>query len=241
MTWATFTAAVLEQLGTDGTRRGIDALRTRAIRDAVVDLQRFIPAFRDGHTTRYDEADLTTKDYAQVGTMPTGAKPTAFYVVSEVPDADGVLPDPDCGRNALDFCAWNERQARMVCNQYGTRDYLYAVSPTGRVFMVHPLVNDETYLLVVWNGIKTDFEDADVVPWPENADEAVAAYVKWKILLQIDRRLDLAAQWFDLRSGTGIYPSARLKLFRDQRETQDAGGNDEEYGVTSEAAPAPPA
>jgi hypothetical protein len=232
MIWADFKALVIDELGVDGTRRGIDALRDRAMRGAVIDLQRYIRAYRQNHKTVFNVADLTAVDFAHTGEIPDQAKPKAFYIVSQVPKADGTLPDPNCARNRLDFCAWDDRQHRMVCNQYGLRDYLYSISPMNRMFMVHPLINDQTYLLLVWDGLKMDFDDIDEVPFPEQAAEAVGAYVKWKILLEVDKRLDIAREWYDKARETGIYPNLRLKLSREQREAQDADGKDEEYTST---------
>lgn len=228
MTWADFKTAVLEELGVDGTRRGIEALRSRATRDAVVDLQRYIRAFRDGHTTTYNAVDLEAIDFAHLGTLPAQAKPKALYIVSQVPNADATLPNPNCARNRLDFVAWQDRQC-MICDQRGVRRYQYSISPFSRQFMVHPLINDETYLLIVWDGLKMTFADGDVVPWPEQAAEAVGAYVKWKILLEVDKRADIAREWFDKGKNTGIYPNLRLALFREQNEAQSADGKDEEY------------
>jgi hypothetical protein len=242
MTWAEYVAAVNVELGVDGTRRGIDALRLRATRDAVIDLQRYIRQYRQGHTTTYQEADLTAKNYAHAGTLPAGAVAKAFYIVSTGDTVEeGTTDNPDCVRNRLDFCAWDQRQALLICNQYGSRDYFYTISPHARTFLVHPLVNDETYLLLVWDGLKMDFENADVVPFPEHSAEAAAAYVKYRILLEVDRRPDLAREWWDKRTGTGIYPSLRLALARDAREAQDADNQDEEYGATAVAPTAPPA
>lgn len=94
MTYAELKAAVLEDLGTDGTRRGIEAMRLRKIREACVDLQRFIRGYREGHTTRYTESDLEEKGYAHLGTLPAQAKPKAFYIIcapgSDVPQTPAV-------------------------------------------------------------------------------------------------------------------------------------------------------
>ena len=241
MIYSDFVLAVLEELGVDGTRRGIDALRTRSIRNAVIDLQRFIRAYREGHTTTYLEADLDARDFAHLGSLPAQAKPKAFYIVSQVPDDLGVLPNPDCARNRLDHVEWENRQS-MICDEYGVRNYQYAISPFSKQFMVHPLINDQTYLLLVWDGLKMTFNAADVVPWPEQAAEAVGAYVKWRILLEVDKRLDLAREWYDRSGGrvTGIYPSLRLKLWREQNESQSTDGNDQEYGATVTVPPAHP-
>ena len=229
MTWADLTGAAIEELGIDGNRRGIEVLRNRAFRDAAIDLQRYIRAFRTGNTTVYNVADLTEVDWAHRGTLPPQAKPKAFYIVSTGDTVlTGTTDNPDCVRNRLDYVPWEHRQS-MICDQYGVRRYQYTISPFSREFLVHPLINDETYLLVVWDGLKMDFQPVDEVPFPEWAAEALAAYAKWKILLEVDRRVDIAREWFDKARNTGIYPNLRLALAREQRESQDADGKDEEY------------
>jgi hypothetical protein len=235
MTWSDFKALVIEELGPDGTRRGIETLRVRAMRDGVLDLQRYIRAFRQGHVTTYQVADLETIGYSHLGTLPANAKPKAFYIIStgEIVEA-GVTDDPNIVRNRLDYVAWENRHA-MVADRYGARNYQYAVSPFSTTFLVHPLVNDETYLKVVWDGLKMDFADVDTVPttWPDQMAEAVAAYVKRKILLEIDKRPDLAREHY------ALYVEKRLALFREQQESQIADGKDEEYEVSTIPNPAP--
>jgi len=227
MTYAEFVTAVLEELGTDGTRRGIESLRTRTIRNAVVDLQRYIRAFRTGHTTQFVEANMTEKGYAHLGTLPENAKPKAFYVVSTgETEEEGTTDDPNRIRNRLDFWPWEDRQS-LIDDQYGLRSYKYTVSPYSKQFLIHPALNDEVYLLVVWDGIKMDFDDADTVPWPEHVAEAVGAYVKSRILRSVDKRPDLAQVEF------GMYMQKRLALWRENNEAQVANGHDEEYLVAA--------
>lgn len=230
MIYSAFVALVVEELGVNGNRRGIETQRARWIRDAVLDLQRFIRAYRQGHTTNYVVADLTEKGYAHLGTLPDQAKPKAFYTVSLVPDSDAVLPNPNIARNRMDFVAWEDRQA-MIDGRYEHRRYTYAISPFSKQFLVHPLVNDETYLLLVWDGMKSDFADGDTVPFPIQAAEAVASYVTWKINKFVDKRIDLAREEY------GAYVLKRLSLWREQNEAQVADGKDEEYAATADPAP----
>lgn len=230
MTWAAFKAIVLTELGPDGRRRGIEALRTRAMRDCAIDLQRFIRAYRQGQQTTYEEADLTEVGYAHLGTLGAQAKPKAFYIVSTGDIVtEGETDNPNIVRNRLDFVPWDDRRERMIDARYEPLKYLYTISPFSRQFLVHPLVNDETYLLLVWDGMKNDFEDGDTVPWPEWASGAFSAWVKYRILLEIDKRIDLAREQYDVARKTGIYPTLRLALYREQQESQSADGKDEEY------------
>lgn len=232
MTYGDFVDLVIEELGVDGTRRGLEIQRARWVRDAVVDLQRFIRAYREGHTTNYEVADLTEKGYAHLGTLPDQAKPKAFYTISTGDTmVEGEMDDPNIVRNRMDFWAWEDRQ-RMIDARYDRRMYVYTISPFSKQFMVHPLVNDETYLLLVWDGLKMDFSDGDTVPWPIQAAEAVAAYVLWKIRKLVDKRLDLAREEY------ATYIAKRLALWREQNEAQFADGKDEEYEDLDPTTPA---
>lgn len=223
-------ATVDEHLTVDAERRGLETFRERMMRNAVVDLQRYITAYQEGHTTTYEAADLTTMEYAMQGNLPTGAVPHAFYIYSNEEDDDGDA-HPLCNRNRLDFWSWMDRQT-LICCPCEIRLYAYTISPQGKTFIIHPILNDDTELLLVWQGLKIDFVDADVVPFPEEAAEAVAAYVKWRILLEVDKNPSLAEVQF------GIWKMLRGQLYLDERAKVSAEKKDEEYG-TGDAPPAP--
>lgn len=230
-TWAQFMTTVDEHLSVDAERRGLEDFRERTMRNAVVDLQRHITAYQQGHTTTYVEADLDTKEYAQVGNLPANAIPHAFYIYSIEEDSDGD-PHPNCRRNRLDFWDWQNRQS-LICNPCDLRLYAYAVSPQGKQFVIHPVLNDDTKLLLVWQGLKINFANGDTVPWPEEAAEAVAAYVKWRILLEIDKNPALAQDQY------AIFKNARGDLYLDERSRLSADKPDEEYDVSIAPVPGP--
>jgi hypothetical protein len=158
---------------------------------------------------------------AHLGLLPDQAKPKAFYIVSTADaDGDAVTDDPNCMRNRLVRVAWEDRRP-MICGCVKDCRYLYAISPFSKRFLVHPLINSETELRVVWDGMKMDFADEDDVPFPIQAAEAVASYMKWKLLLNVDKRIDLAREEY------AIYVQKRLALYREQDEAQEADGKDE--------------
>ena len=229
-TWTQFMATVDEHLSVDADRRGLEAFRERMMRNAVVDLQRYITAYQQGHTTTYVVADLTLLEYAMQGNLPTGAIPHAFYIYSNEVDDDGDA-HPLCNRNRLDFWPWLNRQS-LICCPCDIRLYAYTISPMGKTFIIHPILNADTSLLLVWQGLKINFVGADTVPFPEEAAEAVAAYVKWRILLEVDKNPALAQVQF------GIWKILRGQLYLDERAKLDAEKKDEEYG-TGDAPPAP--
>ncbi|HUD74518.1 MAG TPA: hypothetical protein VMQ76_05550 [Terracidiphilus sp.] len=221
MLWSDFMVLVGEDLGVNYHRKGTANLLDRSCRNAVIDLQRYIRAYRQGHTTTYQVADLTAETYAHLGELPEHAKVKAFYTISTRVVA-GVTDDANCRRNRLDPLPWRDRKA-MVCGSVPRRSYLYSISPFGRQFLVYPLINDETELMLVWDGLKMDFDDADIVPWPPEAAEAVAAYANWKVTRMVDKDLVRAKDEY------ALYVARRLALYRQEREEQHADGKDEEY------------
>jgi hypothetical protein len=228
-TWTQFMATVDEHLSVDADRRGLESFRERSMRNAVVDLQRHITAYQQGHTTLYSEADMTTLEYAHLGNLPAGAIPHAFYTYTTELDSEGVA-HPFCRRNRMDFWPWLQRQS-LICDPCSTRLYAYTISPQGKTFIIHPLLNTDTRLLLVWQGLKINFAAGDTVPFPEESAEAVAAYVKWRILLEIDKNPQLAQAQY------GIFKNARSDLYLDERDKLSAEKPDEEYDVGSASAP----
>jgi len=229
MTWADFKDIIDEMLTVNANRRGTEALKARAAKNCAADLQRYIRGYRKGHTTIYQAADLTVTTRAMLGALPAGAIPEAFYIISSA-IVDGEVVDPNCRRNRLDFVNWMGRE-RLICGRCDERSYLYTIAPYGDQFLVHPLINDETYLLLVWEGIKSNFADGDNVPFPEDAAEAFAAYILSKIYSLIDKNPAAAAeQW-------GEYRRLRTALFRDFQEKLDAEKPDQEY---VDVTPLPP-
>lgn len=232
MTWTAFMAIVDEHLSVDANRRGLEDFRERTMRNAVVDLQRHIPAYQVGHTTTYAVADMDEIEHAMLGNLPATCIPSALYIYSTEVDSEGDA-HPDCKRNRLDFWDWENRH-NLICNPCDLRLYAYAISPQGKEFMIHPVLNADTRLLLVWQGLKINFVGGDTVPWPEEAAEAVAAYVKWRILLEIDKNPALAQAQY------AIFKNARGDLYLDERSKLNAEKADEEY-PTSQAPAAPAA
>jgi hypothetical protein len=104
ITWADFKSAVDSHLAVESNRRGLEAFRDRYTRNAVLDLQRYIRAYRDNNATIYTGADMELQTAAQLGQLPQGAKPKAFYIIC----ATGATPTP-VPRN--DIASWTDLAA----------------------------------------------------------------------------------------------------------------------------------
>jgi hypothetical protein len=245
MTWAEFVVSVDSHLAVEATRRGLATFRDRYMRNAILDLQRYIRGYRDANYSTFTSGDVAIESQAHLVPMPTGAKPKACYIYS-VADGDDVL----CNRYRLNFYPWEHRQD-LICGRLSfstwwgccwpgavppvdedeaanwmAKAYVYTIGPMGRNFLIYPQLTTSTRLVLIWDGYKYDFDDADVINFPEEVSEAVAAYILWKITLNVDKNPTLA------RLHQENYSQLRLALYRDFQETQSMQEKDEEYNST---------
>lgn len=248
MTWAQFIAAVNEHLVTDATRRGIETFNARVVRNAVIDIQRFVPYFRQGNQTTYQVADATVVGCAHLVDMPALARPKALYMVNTAAGVNG-----DRCRERLDFYPWLRKQELIdgrlnyggwlggfwagtippvppqvgwgVLGCLGSKGYCYTVSPHARNFLVYPQITATSELVLFWDGLKTSFLDADVVPFDDRCAEAAAYFVKSKIGAYVNGDAQL------MQMAAADYKMARLKLFVDCKAASEIEGRAEEYGA----------
>lgn len=219
MIWSDFVIAVNQQLSVDADRRGLEDFRAQQIKNAVIDLQRNIETYRRGQVSIFHEVDMVAVGFAQITDVPKFARPTAFYIFSTAPTDSGLIQ-----RNRLDFVSWVNRYS-MVTGSLGDRAYRYSISPSADQVMVYPSIKDagELALLMTWDGFKTDYADSDLITMPYEAAEAVALFVKTRIVREVDKNLQLA------QSYERDYLNRRLGLYRDAQERHDAEKPDDEF------------
>lgn len=285
---------VYDNISVEANRRGLEKFRQRHIFNGMVNLQRYIVAYRTGHKTIYTQSAMEEMGAAQMADIPVNARPTAIYHYSEdksdltprtptpsVEDGGFLTPDfdeadfttvdaaegadydpadfdpadfstaggsvttvhpfyPDLAearlkrRNRLDYTSWMDRQ-KMINGQRGCRDYVYAISPHGRKFMVFPRITDEmsTRIVLFWDGIKESWQPGDVLNWPEATAEAVASYYMMKVERLVNKNIALSREYE--RDWVGL----RLALYREAREKLDAEKPEEESILTTQAVPPP--
>lgn len=254
MIWSDFVLAVGEHLVTDATRRGIEVFRVRQIRNAVIDLQRFVPGFREGNQTTYQVANATAVGCAHLLDMPAGARPKSLYMVDTAANVN-----QDRCRHRLDFYPWLRKHELVdgrlnyggwlgglwagtvppVPPQVGwgvsggwltSKGYCYTVGPHARNFLVYPQMTATSQLELFWDGIKTAYNDGDTVPFNDQCAEAAAYWVKAKIGAYVNNDSTLMQMaWAD-------YVRARRLLYTDWKSTQRIEGKGDEYNAT-EVAP----
>lgn len=175
------------------------------IRQAVIELQHFIEFYRKGHETVYHPDDVVPDGESSVGQLPDGC---------QVQDAYYVKDGEPCTRMPIEQYDWQNRyDLKCGSPRMGTGRFYMALSPQGAQFTVFPMVLDDNYLSIHWDGTKLDFEDDDTVPFDEQMAEAVAAYLLMKMYIRpTSANGKIAAAHLE------IYRSKRLQLYRTAKE-----------------------
>lgn len=216
MTWLEFRTHVRALLTIDSDRFGVGTGGTtsyvdRLINQAVINIQGFVPLYRRGQETVYFPDDLVQDGLASVGSLPSGCFPLeAFYVKTGATCVRQPLwPYDYASRHDL-ICG----NPRITGNQF-----LMAIDDRqGRDFYVFPKIEEGRELSLFWDGIKTDFQDGESVPFDEEMEMAVAMFVKAAIAREVDKDLSLSASYMGPVTTPGTFLNLRLNLFRNAQE-----------------------
>ena len=103
-TWGTFVTAVKGMLTIDADRSGVNTYTAAMIRQAVIDLQSFIPAYQQNHETLYYSCDFVLEGYASRAVKPPASRIYQMFHIN------------DCGngcvsRRIMDPYPWQDRFA----------------------------------------------------------------------------------------------------------------------------------
>ncbi len=202
----------------DGARYGVSIGNAkyfdRQVTLALLDLQSFIPQLREGHRSVFKEFDLIQEGEASVGILPEGVITDAYYVKTATCPCTSrpFVPYPFEHRMDL-FCG----KPRITGWQY-----FFSVDPFASKFIVYPKVTETSSLWLYWNGVKGDFDDADVVRFGNEEAEAVGFFVKARICREVDKDLVLAqSYWTSYAGGPGVL-GIRSRLFTDWKRRASA-------------------
>jgi hypothetical protein len=187
MTWAEFNTLVRTHLTQYARVQGVQDWIDLLIKAAAHDLQRTIEFYRDGHTDVLAAADLVADGFAQRGDVPAGKWVSAKIVKY----ADAALVEDEF--DLVEQVPWTYTQA-MRAGLVNDMPVL-AVDDNRREFLMTPALNDESRLVIEWNGVKTDFADLDTVPFDDKFAEACAEYVLARVVRRVDHDPATAASY----------------------------------------------
>ena len=245
-TWAEFQEQVLGLLPLDKSRliQGdliVDtksAFMTGLMRQAIIDLQNYIPNNRKGHETVYYPQDFTTEGLASKGTLPPQAALQDAWLFrlqtdrrtkrlwDDDPGVDEPLvyhpneqlirevkPQPPTGpaRYPLKEFGW-EKRFELVNGMVALNDNQgrICVDPYCHQFYVYPEVTEGFLMSLFWDGTKLDYKDDELVPFTEQTAGAVAAFVRGMIARDIDKDMAAYASYF---GNGGTYVTRRRDLY----------------------------
>lgn len=204
MTWSEFNTAVRVHLVAHNRRQGIQDLIDTLIKAAVIDLQGAIQQLRDGHTTVYPPARFTTDGYAGKSYFTPGSFVTKAYA-----------RDPDDTSVQIPYRLVTEPEQRIAIVEgsvpHGER--WIAVDSLKGEFRVFPNPKeDDSSVVLVWSGIKSDHEDDDETSFDDTVVLAAAEFVLARLSRVVDQDLDLA------RSYAGSYSMTKRRIKSDLNE-----------------------
>lgn len=211
MTWAEFNTYVLNFLPIDGKRLGIEQFRAQQIRAGVIDLQSLIPALQVGQTTSLSTPDFTADGVLAGTCLAPSGRVREVWLVSDI--ASEIYPGSS-NRKAYNSGLWANRMNMILGVETAVGQW--ALSPDQQTIILSPIPDENHHVEIVWDGIKRTFADADVVPFPEEAAEAVAEFVKGKITHHIERDPQGAATHFQ------EYARLRRRINADCKEKENA-------------------
>jgi len=227
-TFADFKAAVRDIITVDGARHGVSLGSAkyfdRQVTAALLDLQSYIPQLREGHREVFKEFDVTTEGDASIVTAPEGVMTDAYYVTRTC----------HCIRRPFVPYPW-EHRFDLYCGKPKITgwQYFFATNPFGEEFAIYPKLNSTSELWLYWNGVKGEFDDADVVKFGDEEVEAVGFFVKSRICREVDKDLVLMASYWESYAGTPTKMGIRTRLALDWKRRKE--------GPSSSTSPQPEA
>jgi len=191
--------------------KGLHVFVENHIRQVVIDLQRYVPAYRMGHETLYGQDDVVADCYASRGSLPEGAKPLQAYILYEDEDA----PCDACVECELisDYGFFDYGQTAISTDDCIPR---LIIDPKGGLFIAKPQLSTEKgiSLRLHWDGTKLDFDGADSVPFDEGAVYAAAAWVNAEVSREFGSSLGIFNSFRD------SYLRTRRRLFVSLKERE---------------------
>jgi hypothetical protein len=229
-TWSQFQQEVLKLMPQDADRLGMGDYLPRMVRESVIDLQQFIPAYTKRHESIYYAQDFAQDGEASVGTLPPFSKLADVWFCNAAsqertrvpvemmdwerhfelvhrPHGQGIFGDGVMALTASSVAAIELINRLPTSKSARHKHGWMAVDPQGRTIYLSPALPNGWVLSVNWSGRKLDFIDGELVPFDEAASFAVAAWAKSKIAMEVDRdpqRAQLFMQEYILKR-TNLY------------------------------------
>lgn len=205
-TWSQFTDAVLALLPEDATRMNVEQLLPLWIRLCVIDIQNYVPVYRQGHEMLLNASDFVGEGYASRAAMPPQASFEQCFLVAYDRDANG-KPLANCQRHQTTPIDWSQRMELVHGRVAANGGPVVCINPEAHNFYLYPAITDCQQLSVFWNGLKTEFNPDEQTPFDEQMTGVVADYCKAKIAIRVDKDIPLSESY------QKMYRDGRTELY----------------------------
>lgn len=223
-TWSEFQAAVRALVPIDYARLGsVPALIDLWTRICIIELQNLIPAYRADHETIFHASDFVLEGEACRATLPPQARVKDAYLVT-FDDCNDCKSKPTanssfCRRYPLTDFGWKNRMA-LVHGRVAVNGGIAYISfdPQSRTFYVYPGIKDCQVVSVFWEGLKTNFQPNEWVPFTEQTTLVIADYLKSRLTREVDKDIPMSESYM------ATYQEGRSLLYleaKDRRGTNE--------------------
>lgn len=213
----------------DGEAENLSITHTGYIKDALINLQTFVPCLKDNHVDFYGKEDFQDWCNASMGYISRGEvhavyafKPgkrcrKLFYdqksmsfidswmqrqrcvVCPDSEDEDNITRSPACNILSDADLYCDDNEEESDCLFKGGRRF-YGIGPNNKLFLA-PRFPCGYKIAVHWAGIKRDWQDADPLPDDMDLIMAVSRYVMAQRALFLDRDMPLYDRIMHPRNG----------------------------------------
>lgn len=207
LTFLDFKTAVGDLITVDHARFGTESYIPRLIRLGLIDLQRYVEQLQSGQKNVFTVFDVVQEGEANVGTLPEGAMVRDLYYVTK---------DCPCSQRPFVPYPWDNR-FDLICGspKISNWQYFVCIDPHAQEFTIFPALKETAELWLYWDGLKSDYADGDTTRFTEAEAEAVSQYVKYHLLLEVDKDPVLAGVYKSLYEGGPGQSGTRTKLYLD--------------------------
>jgi hypothetical protein len=236
--YSEFNDRVKEIVFPDGEAENLQTTHDSYIKDALINLQTFVPCLKDNHVDFYDKEDFQEWCNADFTYIERGVVHAVYafkiskrckklyydqksmqYIDSWMqrqrcvtcPDDDDetdVTRSPACNTLSDADTYCEDNEEESDCLFKGSRRF-YGIGPNHKLFLA-PRFPCGYRIAVHWEGLKRDWDDSDPVPDDMDLIVAVAKYVMAQRALFLDRDMPLYDRIMHPRNGE--YAVARADL-----------------------------
>lgn len=190
-----------------------DSMIDQLIRSWMAELQYYVDNFKVGNENSYGPDDVTEKCNGAIIDLPSALEQLVSVSLIQQPDEDA--EDLTCTKT-IDLSPVRWENSEDVLEGKGC--FTYSIDNRATQLYINPAPKtyedrDDDSLVVVWEGVKTDYEAEDSVPFGLDTVKNCADYVNAEMARKKEDKLSRYNSFYEsyVRGRTRIYSAQRSK------------------------------